>query len=513
MRALFYHDPVPELGRPFLWKYFVQWSARMRQALPAAECRFLMADVMRGWAEAQGVPPAEILGMREEHLREASDVRAPNWNRYWYEGRFSGEDRERTGQFIQSRLGDFVPDLIFVHSPAPFLRATFPGATLLHYESGLLKFPPFPMSFYFDPEGFFSQSWLARNAEQLRSRTLSAEQQQQLDALRKLFVDDLLIAKSPFRQLMAAHAGRFPRRVLLPLQFGNFFGFDSNCPFHSQFEYARWVLERTPPDVGVVLTQHVYFEMLEDEALAFLKSRFPNLIHEPLFEDYNTASQFLLGEVDAVVTVTSSVGMQSLWWRKPLIAVGHSHLTAAADGDDPARVHEIIEAGWPPWKDAMLFWLLTRYYVPAAYVYSDSWLPGFLERMRSWNGDFELIDEGPAVLRTIAESFIEDIGKPEGNRCRAFELAAQQRLEALEALSAEADRRGRLIQELTSEADRRTQLIDEISAEAGRRLKLIEEISAEASKRVALIDELTAAVRDRDAFLAKWGLRRFFRPS
>ena len=478
----------------------------MRQALPGHECRFVMADSMQDWAVERGVPGEEIAAIREEELREASGADPVNWNRYWFEGWFGPEEAEAAGRFLAGVLGGFEPEIVLTHSPAPFLRAVYPEATLLHYESGLLKFPPFPMSFYFDAEGFFGQSSLANRAAALRGLSIDSVRQARLDALRKLFLDELLAAKSPFRELMRKHGERFPRRILLPLQFNNFFGFDSNCPFRSQFEYARWVLERVPPDIGVVMTQHVYFERLEEEALEFLKSRFANLIHEPLFDDYNTASQFLLGDVDAVVTVTSSVGMQSLWWRKPLIAVGSSHLVAAADGSDPAEVGEIIERGWQPWKDALLYWLLTRYYVPAAYVYSPEWLPGFLEKMRA-GGEAEAIDADERVMETIAAGVIRDIGRPAGNPHRAFEIAAQERLEALERLQAEADQRGRLLEECRQEAERREQLLREATAEAERRSAMVAEVTAEADRRAKLIDELTEAVRERDARLS----RRFWR--
>jgi hypothetical protein len=506
LRVLFYHDPVPELGRPFLWKYFIEWSARMRDALPGHDCRFAMADSMRDWAVDHGVPPGEMALIREEELRDASGAEPANWNRFWFDGWFGPEEAEAAGDFVAGLLAPFEPDVVLTHSPAPFLRTAFPGATVLHYESGLLKFPPFPMSFYFDPDGFFGQSLLANRAGALRRLSITAGQQVRLDALRKLFLDELLIAKSPFAGVMRRHAGRFPRRILLPLQFNNFFGFDSNCPFRSQFEYARWVLERTPPEIGVVLTQHVYFERLEEEALAFLKLQFPNLIHEAAFDDYNTASQFLLADVDAVVTVTSSVGMQSLWWRKPLIAVGSSHLVVAADASDPADVNEIIDREWPAWKDPLLYWLLTHYYAPAAYVYSSDWLPVFFEKIRSGQ-ELQPFDADDRVTETIAAGVIRDVGRPAGNPHRAFEIAAQERLEALEQLHAAADLRARLLDECRREADRRGQLLEAVTAEAERRAALIEHITAEADRRAKLIDELTEAVRARDERLA----RRFWR--
>jgi hypothetical protein len=504
LKLLFYHDPATEFGRPFFWKYFVLWAARMRRAVPGFECRFLLPDTMAEWAAMQGISATEIVSVREDHLRESCGDPPGNWNRFWFENRFTTEQADGVAAFVLQCLRGFAPDLIVAHSPVPFLRTAFPDSTLLHFESGLLKFPPFPMSFYFDPMGFFRDSYLIRNKDRLRSLTITEAQQAELESLRRLFLDDLLVAKSPFRATMNQYKERFQRRILLPLQFGNYFGFDSACRFHSQFEFARWVLERTPADVGVVMTQHIYFEQLEPEALSYLRATFPNLIYDPLFDDYNSSSQFLLGDVDAVVTVTSSVGMQSLWWRKPLIAVGASHLEAAADGDDPCQVHEIIDRGWPAWKDPFLHWLLTHYYIPESYVYSDAWLPGFLEKIRNNGGELGPIDDESRLFETIRQSAVTDIGRPSSHPARAFEILAAERLAALQEMKAEADRRGELIEQETERSKQLETALADLHETAVQRSLSIHRITAEADRRQVLLEELTAAVRDRDEKLKRW---------
>jgi|GEM_PF-6009390 Membrane-bound metallopeptidase len=504
MRVLFYHDPVYELGQPFFWKYFVRWTSQMRAGLDGVQCRFLLADHLVDHARQSGVPEDEMVPVREDRFRAFVEQRTGNWNSFWYERRYSDDSLRRAASFLGRALGSFVPDVILTHTPAPFLRTLFPSAVLLHFEAGLMKFPPFPMSFYFDPCGFFRDSWPVKHVETLRVLGLTREQQQEIDGLRAFFTEELLRPSSPFRPVMDEEGKRFRRKVLVPLQFNRFFGFDSQCPFASQFEFLRWVLDRTPSDIGVVVTQHVYFETLEPEAFAFLRSRHPNLIYHPVFSDYNTASQFLCADVDAIVTGSSSVGLQSLWWRLPLVAVGETHLSAIADGSDPAQLHQIIDAGWPSWKDALLHWYLTRYCPLESYVMSGPWLRSFLGRMHQDPDTFPLIDEEPQLFRRIRAEAIRDIGRATPSAARSFELLASERQRALEALREELEQRGALIDRLSSELEQRAALIDRLSSELEQRAAVIEELRIEAERRAVLIEELTLAVREREGRLAQF---------
>jgi hypothetical protein len=158
--------------------------------------------------------------------------------------------------------------------------------------------------------------------------------------------------------------------------------------------------------------------------------------------------------------------MQSLWWRKPLIAIGESHLSVAADASDPAAFHELVQRPWPAWKDPLLYWLLTHYYVPSAYVYSGRWLPEFLRR----RGTPELIDEPAAVFRAIREGAISGIGNPSGSALRSYQRAARERLELIERLNDDLKRSQQRADLLEREAENRLRTINELSGTSWARL-------------------------------------------
>lgn len=90
--------------------------------------------------------------------------------------------------------------------------------------------------------------------------------------------------------------------------------------------------------------------------------------------------QALLHHVDATVCVSSSLGLQSLLWRKPLAVVGHSHLAAWSDVATLTNLHEAAGSHAPN-RDGAFGWLMRHYFVPERRCLADAgWLDAFLKR-------------------------------------------------------------------------------------------------------------------------------------
>jgi hypothetical protein len=180
-----------------------------------------------------------------------------------------------------------------------------------------------------------------------------------------------------------------------------------------------YVLERVRPDIGVVATEHPDWERtLTPEATAYLRRVYPNFICLDKFEDYEYPSQSLLAHVDAVATVSSTVGLQGLLWKKPVCALGDSHINAIADVTDIEKLGEFLDSKAYKAKDNILYYLLSRFYFLAngEILHNAEWLE---KRLQEWLARYRNsgIDEnffGPIdtpfrVLKSYLRGAIPDI--------------------------------------------------------------------------------------------------------
>ena len=106
---------------------------------------------------------------------------------------------------------------------------------------------------------------------------------------------------------------------------------DCFCSFESQFEFLQYVLSKVPEDIGVIVTSHPFYPQLTEGWVKYFSNKYPNFIFDIIFQKYWSASQFLLNDVDAVITVSSSVGLQALLWEKPLVVIGSSNIAPYAN--------------------------------------------------------------------------------------------------------------------------------------------------------------------------------------
>ncbi len=359
MRVLFHVEPLVMHGRPFHYWAWLDRAAAMARALASRghAYRFLLNEALAARAVApfdaaragdpargQGLPPECVVRVRQDDVRRHFD--APNVAILdgLHHGRWPAEKVAACGQTLRGLLGDFVPEVIVTYTPAPHLKAAFPGALVLHTENGMFSRATFPPTQYFDPLGLYARSALGTHARELLARRASPDERLWLDALRGAY-REWLLAASPFHGLEESLRRRWARVALLPLQFGGEAGFDLNGPFRNQGEYLLHVLERLPDGVALVVTEHATASWLGDaidaETRAWVRERWPQVA----WVDAGAVahgSQMLLLHVDDVIGLSSSLGLQALFWQKPLYVVGSSHLrpyavAAGVEHIDPAR--------------------------------------------------------------------------------------------------------------------------------------------------------------------------------
>lgn len=294
----------------------------------------------------------------------------------WYQQSFSAEQLRYYVTLMKRKLGSFIPDIIITFSPAPFFREAYPDALLLHHEYSIFSRSPYPESWFLDPCGMSEHSYLNRFAKQSVQQLHPAE----LALVKRFRMKCLEIAErvTPFKEIIYKEKRRFRQLVLLPLQDSSYYSFDGIVPFPSQYDYLVHVLEHVPEDVGVLVTMHPDYPVIKESAFDFLRKRYKNCIYHPEFSWYYAASQYLVKDADAVLTVSSTVGLQTMFFGTKLATLGNTfgYLTDCRSLRDLPAFLE----GTAPDNDAILHWIVTRYTIMKDDLTDPAWLSSFLQR-------------------------------------------------------------------------------------------------------------------------------------
>lgn len=310
-----------------------------------------------------------------------------------------------------------APDVIFVwETPGGFLTKAFPAARLVHQMPGFLSRVPFPELYALDPCGLFNESSISRHEEIIKQQPLDPRAERLLALIRSELLT-FIAARTPYARGTLDPSGSFKRLMLLPLQVSDQYAFKSDSGYDSQMALLLDVLSQLPSDVGLVVTQYATATtseaVLDKDSYVRLKAVYPNLIYDPKFDLLDNISQYLVPSVDSVVTVSSSIGVQALLWKKPLVVLGNSHLRPFATFDSVASYAGAVEAGRDGCHDAdaLLGWILSHLQPAATLLLSDpSFLSNWLEHLCKGNGDiasmpsfFDLVEDYQLVFLSQAK--------------------------------------------------------------------------------------------------------------
>ncbi len=382
--VLFYIEPMMTFHRPLFHLPWWNFAYRKMKSLENDPFHHYSFRVITSKAIREHIPDFDIPSDLQIIEIENEELLRPFQGDYlkaslaWYNNKFTKQQISYTSNLIQHKLQKWQPDIIISYSPAPFLQQAYPKTLVLYSEYGMTSRPPFPESFYFDPLGYYKYSYLRHYADRIQSTQFSERDFQALEKYRNFFVS-LIDQRNPFKPLIHNLLAKFNHLILVPLQASQHCSFDGNCGFPSQFHMIEHVLNNTPENIGVIFTTHPDFPVFTPDLLTYLQKRYPHFIYSEEFEHYSSASQYLIGYVDAIASVSSMVGLQALIWQKKLIALGDSQLNFVADAASLEHINTLLNQETPN-KDHVLLWLLSHYYVPLSYVQNPIWFGNFLER-------------------------------------------------------------------------------------------------------------------------------------
>lgn len=417
MNILFYVEPLIELEKPY-WKegWVNEVCLDIVKTLQKSGDEYTF-KLITNEALAQRVAfrdeSFELLIFTQKELLMPFDTSYMSATRSWHLGTYSKEQLSYYENIMSVKLSGFVPDVIVSFTPVAFLQSLFANALVLHHEFSIFSRLPYPQSWFFDPVGVSSRSFLNRFEREIKEAEFGELSRERVRDF-KAFCQSTLLEKSPFKDALDAQREKFEYLILLPLQFGGYYLFDDLVPFKSQYEYCVYVLDKTPHSIGVVVNMHPEYPVLEREAVEFLQSKYPHFICLESFNSIYASGQFILPFVDGVVSVSSSIVLQALLFDKKIILLGSGCFEYIADALSLDEIEKCLALEASD-KDAILYFLLTRYAITSEYLHNPLWLDGFLKRSlerftKSGIGaDFyELIDEESVVFEKLRLSIAKN---------------------------------------------------------------------------------------------------------
>ena len=410
MNILFYIEPLIQYDNPVLqepWLYI--HIKNIIEALKDEEFNFYIASNSALSEKIEKIEYRKYL--KEVFSFEQSELKVFSSStldilRKWYEKSFNQEDMSTYKNLMLKKFKGNTFDIIITFSPVEYLKEIYPSVLFLHYEYGMFSRKPYPRTYYLDPINSNGYSYLDKYYSKIKNIDFK-EKDKFLDFLKKL--SNVILKDNPFEDEIKKLKKEYKYLILLPLQASNYWIFYFETVYKSQFEYLEDVLIKTLKfkNIGVIVTQHSSNVFLNNEkTVKYLKEKYSNFILLETTKHYFEVSPLIVPYVDAVITISTSVGFHALLWGKKIITLGKSYLKRLSDTNNLNNLDKVLELDTKDRKK-ILYWLLTRYYIPEDYIKNSKWISNFLERSIEKKDDLENFYDQIDNSKVLFNKFIE----------------------------------------------------------------------------------------------------------
>lgn len=221
---------------------------------------------------------------------------------------------------------NFIPDVVICwESPAHFIKSVFPDAKIFFQTPGFFSRAPFPFMINMN-SGLLSSYEPSTPC----SQDMLNKESGYLDEYR-LHEHHFLSTCSPLKKLLDGTKSNFSAILLFALQPENYFMIDSCTDNKKQYEIIYEILKTIPRDCALLVTNYISKDIqsnvISSSEASILKRKFANFIYDERLNKIYCSSQFIVPEVDGVITISSSVGLQAAFWKKPLLVYGKNHIS------------------------------------------------------------------------------------------------------------------------------------------------------------------------------------------
>ncbi len=366
-RVALYIEPVVFRNDPGLLKVWGDWAASLvvASAFTGPETHFCLissATLCSRFQEQSAAIPtvAHTIALRQDACLASLDF---DRSRYSAD-LFAPESAPPVNEGLVDALGraaqTFPADIVLSFSQNRYLRSAFGMAGgVLSSELSPLPRRQCPPSMFLDPSGHQTESLLVRAAKTVLDASIDEDEARTIIGAweRRIGAPTRAQARlAEVSEFLAAHR-RGRRIVMLAMQPPDWLTYEGCYGPIAPDNLLAQVAHGLPEGWAVVPMYHPLYA-LPPELEAVLQQELPNVVFAPHALSCGGAEVFL-DQIDAVATISSTVGLQGVLWGKPLIALGNSFLS----GLGYPEVADLATAVGPtPHQRAALLRFLTHRY-------------------------------------------------------------------------------------------------------------------------------------------------------
>jgi len=386
MKYLFCVQTIFEMDNPRVYTNYVgifkKYITSLVNRLPDTEVTVLMGEA--AFFCDVDIPGAEVVVVTQSEMLNGGEFKGQDVLRSYY--RYCHDRGEIPVymkyhcELLKSKIKT-IPDVIISKDNAPYLKMIFPNALMLYTEVGFISRKPFPQTMYYDMIGLNCGSYLNDNWDGIKDEVSLTEYDKHVISTLKNKITCGLKKVSPYYELMSTLRGTYSSIWLLPLQFSRFSNIDGEIQQDSQLEVILYVLDRLPEDAGLIVTVHPDYNVLTPNVIWYLKKKYRNFIYDESFYCYSSSSQYLMGFVDGIINISSSIGLQAMLWDIPCVQIGEYFAGFASRKFGSPNMLSPLSECEKNNNSKALYWLFTRYVVLPEYYANPEWLEMYFERI------------------------------------------------------------------------------------------------------------------------------------
>ena len=274
---------------------------------------------------------------------------------------------------IASKLRKSYDAILLWETPVPFLKYLFPSAIILNQMPGPFCKAPYPHMITIDLEGLYKQGTLYLNS----SSVLNYQSTCSLFNDFKNTSTDIFSALNPFKKQLNYLEDQFKRLSLLPLQVTEHYNFKCDTKYNSQAEFLYDVLEKTKPDNGLIVTQYISKSVsdkcITPEFCQLLRRNYKNFFYDEVFDSVVAPSQYIVPQVDELVSCSSSLAFQAMMFNKKIRIFGKTFV------EPYASKHFVSEYEKKNKYESCCKFILEKYSCLASNILEGKFLSNYLE--------------------------------------------------------------------------------------------------------------------------------------
>ena len=314
---------------------------------------------------------------------------------------FSDEEKHRLKGVLKEKFGNWSPDIIISQahiSGKNIFGEIYPNALCLSTENAIFSRPPFLRTLSYDPYTSQPDNFPVRFADKIKQFEITEEQNLKVEKLKKAITGIVDKYSKLDDEMFYYYKQKFDKLVLLPLVGDKYITLFKDCIYNTEFELVDKVMEKTPKNIGVFVTQADSYASLTKENIEYFSNKYPNFIYLQKTDNRGYANNSLnyFKYIDALINITSKTAFMAMLWDKPVISLAKQFNNWYKDGQGMEDLENVLNNPYKN-KNNILYWYFTRYVTFEQDFSKDSFLQNYLdtklEKYRKNDITFEFFEE------------------------------------------------------------------------------------------------------------------------